>query len=89
MWKRKKHRAPKLRRELEERIVYCLNCEVERPLTTNASGQAVCSVCAGDSWHHGKAPLAAGFKEYHEKPPRWEDLANKAVESFSRIFRWL
>ena len=88
MWPRKKRQIPK-RRGLEERTVYCLNCDAERSLIIDASGQMVCSVCAGESWHFGKAPLAAGFREYREKPPRWEEKINSAVESFSRLFRWL
>ena len=73
-------------RLLEGRVVYCLNCETQRPLTVNASGQVVCSICAGNSWQHASAPLAAQFWDYDERIAKREIETDRVLKEFGRNF---
>jgi hypothetical protein len=54
------------RRILEDRIVFCVDCDANRPLTTNGLGQLVCSACTSAAWMYVAAPLVANFQRYSE-----------------------
>ena len=90
-WSKKSKRKAKVGgrtslRLLEGRVVYCLNCETQRPLTVNSSGQVVCSACAGNSWQHASVPLASQFWDYDEKVARREVESDKVLREFGRHF---
>lgn len=90
-WRNKSRRKAKVagkasHRLLEGRVVYCLNCETQRPLTVNSSGQVVCSVCAGNSWQHASVPLAAQFWDYDEKIAKREVESDRVLKEFGRHF---
>jgi len=55
------------RRILEDRVVFCVDCDTNRALTTDTSGQLVCSVCTSTAWMYVSAPLIANFHEYSER----------------------
>ncbi|MFN8007100.1 MAG: hypothetical protein U0V70_08795 [Terriglobia bacterium] len=58
---------PGVKRSLDNRIVFCANCEANRSLTVNSTGTLTCSSCGSESWMYISAPLTANFKEYNEK----------------------
>jgi hypothetical protein len=74
-------------RSLEGRMVHCLNCECDRPLTVNAARQMVCSVCAGHSWVHAATPLAAQFRDYDERAARREVEIDRVLNDLGRDFK--
>ena len=91
-WKKKRGRklssskkaTPRL---LEGRVVYCLNCECDRPLTVNAACQVVCSVCAGQGWLHAATPLAAQFRDYDESAAKREVEIDRVLNDLGRDFK--
>ena len=66
-FKSKKSRTSGIpRRILQDRVVFCVDCDANRQLSTNGSGQLVCSVCSSTAWMYVAAPLVAHFQEYSE-----------------------
>ena len=55
------------RRSLENRIVFCADCDTNRLLTVSPSANLICSSCGSKNWMHRSAPLVAHFKEYNEQ----------------------
>jgi hypothetical protein len=55
------------RRSLENRIVFCVDCEANRLLTVSSSANLICSSCGSKNWMHRSTPLVAHFKEYNEQ----------------------
>jgi hypothetical protein len=56
-----------VKRSLDNRIVFCANCEANRLLAVNSTGTLTCSSCGSESWMYLSAPIVANFKEYDEK----------------------
>ena len=52
------------RRVLEDRIVFCVDCDTNRSLTTNGLGQLVCSACASEAWMYLSAPFFIRYRSY-------------------------
>ena len=59
---------------MENRIVFCADCDTNRLLTVSSSGHLICSSCGSKNWMHRAAPLAARFKQYNEQSAQ-ENLA--------------
>jgi hypothetical protein len=55
------------RRSLENRIVFCADCEANRLLTVASSASLICSSCGSKNWMHRSAPVVAHFKDYDEQ----------------------
>jgi hypothetical protein len=62
-------KAPKIqvKRSLENRIIFCTNCDANRTLSVSSSGNLSCSSCGSESWMYLSAPIIANFKEYDEQ----------------------
>jgi hypothetical protein len=62
-------KAPKIqvKRSLENRIVFCTNCDANRTLSASSSGNLSCSSCGSENWMYLSAPIIANFKEYDEQ----------------------
>jgi hypothetical protein len=52
-------------RYLEDRIVYCADCETRRSLTSN-SGVLACSACGSEYWMHLSPANLPAAKPYDE-----------------------
>jgi hypothetical protein len=65
----KRERAPQhhVRRGLNNRIVFCANCEANRTLGVSSAGNLSCSSCGSENWTYLYAPIIANFREYDEK----------------------
>jgi len=61
-------------RSMENRIVFCADCNTNRLLTVSPSGNLICSSCGSKNWMHRSAPLVARFKAYNEQSAQ-ENLA--------------
>ena len=51
-------------RVLEDRIVFCVDCDTNRSLTTNGLGQLVCSACASEAWMYLSASFFIRYRSY-------------------------
>ena len=62
-------KAPQLhvRRGLNNRIIFCANCESNRTLGVSSAGNLSCSSCGSENWMYLSAPIIANFREYDEK----------------------
>jgi len=62
-------KAPKIqvKRSLENRIIFCTNCDANRTLSVSSSGNLSCSSCGSENWMYLSAPIIANFKEYDEQ----------------------
>ena len=56
-----------VKRSLENRIVFCANCDVNRTLGVNSTGTLTCSSCGSENWMYLSVPITASFREYNEK----------------------
>jgi hypothetical protein len=56
-----------VKRSLENRIVFCTNCDANRTLSVSSSGNLTCSVCSSENWMYISAPIIANFKNYNEQ----------------------
>ena len=52
---------------MENRVVFCADCETNRLLAVCPSGNLICSSCGSKNWMHRSAPLSAHFKEYNDQ----------------------
>jgi hypothetical protein len=57
----------RVRRSLENRLVFCADCDANRILGVSCSGSLICSDCGSENWMHIAIPLVARFKEYNEQ----------------------
>ena len=69
-----------VKRSLDNRIVFCANCEANRILAVNSSGTLTCSSCGSESWMYLSAPLTANFREYDEKKAQEEIAVNRYLQ---------
>ena len=62
------HRESRKKREryLEDRLVYCADCEGNRRLMF-LSGNLACSACGSGQWMFVSAGIVSKFKDYDEK----------------------
>lgn len=62
-------RAPKInvKRTLEDRIVFCTNCDANRTLSVSSCGNLTCTSCGSENWMYISVPIIANFKDYNEK----------------------
>ena len=62
-------KAPQIhvRRALDNRIVFCANCEGNQTLGVSSSGNLSCSSCGSENWMHLSAPIIANFRKYDER----------------------
>ena len=51
---------------MENRIVFCADCDTSRLLAVSSSGSLICSSCGSKNWMHRSAPLASRLKAYDE-----------------------
>ena len=49
------------KKSMEERIIFCANCETHRTLSVSGSGVLICSTCGSENWMH--LPVTANVKE--------------------------
>jgi hypothetical protein len=70
-------------RYLEDRIVYCADCETRRSLTSN-SGVLVCSVCSSEHWMHLAVPNLPPTQTYDEGAIRARRMVDKTVERLEK-----
>jgi hypothetical protein len=66
LWSPKKLIDP-VRRSLENRVVFCADCDGNRVLTVTSSGNLICSSCGSKNWMHRAAPIILYFKEHDEQ----------------------
>ncbi|MEW5974523.1 MAG: hypothetical protein AB1898_01835 [Acidobacteriota bacterium] len=59
-----------VKRLMEDRIVFCANCEANRTLSVSSSGTLACSACCSENWMHLAAPIVSKFREYDEQRVR-------------------
>jgi hypothetical protein len=79
-------KAPQLhvRRALDNRIVFCANCETNRTLGVSSSGNLSCSSCGSENWMYLSAPIIANFKEYDERKVQERIAVNKYMDKLER-----
>ena len=77
--KRDKIPSLSVKRTLENRIIFCADCEGNRILTASASGNLICSSCGSKNWMH--LPNLAGRSAYIKREiTTEEDLTAGFVE---------
>jgi len=79
-------KAPHLiaKRALENRIVFCANCDANRTLSVTSSGNLACSSCGSENWMHINASIIARFKEYDEKKVQERIAVDKYLDKLER-----
>ncbi|MGH9429233.1 MAG: hypothetical protein ACRD2L_23365 [Terriglobia bacterium] len=79
-------KAPQLhvRRALDNRIVFCANCEANRTLGVSSSGKLSCSSCGSEHWMYRSAPIIANFKEYDERKVQERIAVDKYMDRLER-----
>ena len=70
-----------VRRGLDNRIVFCANCESNRPLGVSSAGNLSCSSCGSENWMYLSAPIIANFREYDEKKVQECIVVNRYMET--------
>jgi hypothetical protein len=70
-------------RYLEDRIVYCADCETRRSLTSN-SGVLACSVCGSEHWMHLSVPNLPSTRTYNEGAIRERRIVERTVERLEK-----
>lgn len=82
-------KAPKLnvKRALDNRIVFCANCDANRTLSVSSVGNLSCSSCGSENWMHSSAPILANFRDYDEKKIQEKIAIDKYIEKLeSEVF---
>ena len=79
-----KNFQPAVKRLLDNRIVFCANCEANRILTVNSSGTLTCSSCGSESWMYLSAPIVANFREYNEKKVQEKITVDRYLHKFEQ-----
>jgi hypothetical protein len=79
-------KAPQLsvKRILDNRIVFCANCDANRTLSVSSSGTMTCSSCGSDNWMYLSAPIIANFKEYNENKVQERIAVAKYIDKLER-----
>ena len=82
--KLEKARQLGVKRALENRIVFCANCDSNRTLSVTSSGNLVCSSCGSKNWMHVTTPIVVNFKEYDEKKVQERIAVDKYLDKLER-----
>jgi hypothetical protein len=62
----RKSRSYHPKRLLENRIVFCADCDANRTLAVTPVGDLICSSCGSGNWMHRSPPLISNFRDYDE-----------------------
>jgi ribosomal protein L33 len=79
-------KAPQLsvKRILDNRIVFCANCDANRTLSVSSSGTLACSSCGSGNWMYLSAPIIANFKQYNENKVQERIAVEKYIDKLER-----
>ncbi len=79
-------KAPQLhvRRTLDNRIVFCANCESNRTLGVSSSGILSCSSCGSENWMYLSAPIIANFRDYDERKVQERIAVDRYMDKLER-----
>jgi len=79
-------RSPEInvRRSLDNRIVFCTNCDANRTLSVSSSGNLTCSNCCSANWMYVSAPIIANFKEYNERQVQERIAVDRYLDKLER-----
>ncbi len=79
-------KAPRVevKRSLENRIVFCTNCDANRTLSVSSSGNLTCSVCCSENWMYIVVPLVARFREYDEQRVQERIAVDRYIDKLER-----
>jgi hypothetical protein len=83
-WLKRKTPQIQVRRTLDNRIVFCANCEANRTLGVSSAGNLSCSSCGSENWMHLSAPIIANFKEYDERKVQERIAVDKYIQTLKR-----
>ena len=73
-----------VKRTLENRIVFCANCDANRTLSVSSSGILTCSSCSSENWMYLSVPLIANFREYDERKVQERIAVDRYVDKLER-----
>ena len=79
-----KIRRINVKRGLEDRIVFCVNCDANRTLSVSSCGNLTCSSCSSENWMYISVPIAANFKEYNEQQVRERLQVDRYINRLER-----
>jgi hypothetical protein len=74
----------KVKRSMENRVVLCANCDVNRTLGVSSSGNLICSSCGSQNWIYVSAPIIARFKEYDERAIQDRMTVDRYIENLEK-----
>jgi hypothetical protein len=74
----------KTRRILDNRIVFCANCDANRTLLVSSCGSLSCSSCGSENWMYVSAPLISKFREYDEDKIQQRIAVDKYIDKLER-----
>ena len=74
-------KTPRLnaRRILDNRIVFCANCDANRTLLVSSCGSLSCSSCGSENWMYVSAPLISKFRDYDEQKVQQRIAVDKYI----------
>src|SRR5262245_49556371 len=73
-----------VKRGLDNRIVFCANCDKNRTLAVTSAGSLTCSSCGSENWMYLSTPLMAHFKDYDEKKVQERRAVDKYITELER-----
>lgn len=73
-----------VKRGLEDRIVFCTNCDANRTLSVSSCGNLTCSTCGSENWMYLSAPIVANFKNYDEQQARERIQVDRYLDRLDR-----
>jgi hypothetical protein len=73
-----------VKRTLENRIVFCANCDANRTLSVSSSGILTCSSCSSENWMYLSAPLIANFRAYDERKVQERIAVDRYIDNLER-----
>jgi hypothetical protein len=79
----KRDKAPQLhvRRGLNNRIIFCANCESNQTLGVSSAGNLSCSSCGSENWMHLSAPISTNFRKYDERKVQEQIAVDKYMDT--------
>lgn len=79
-------KAPRItvKRTLEDRIVFCANCDANRTLSVSSCGNLTCSSCGSGNWMYISAPIIANFREYNEERVQERIAVDRFIDKMER-----
>jgi ribosomal protein L33 len=83
-WLKRKTPQIQVRRALDNRIVFCANCEANRTLGVSSAGNLSCSSCSSENWMYLSAPIITNFKEYNERKVQERIAVDKYIQTLKR-----